>query len=215
MCIYCGTNKYRKIYENHIGYIPKDTDGRSYDIHHIDGNHSNNDPSNLKAVTITEHYQIHFDQEDYGACWLLGRKIKMSKEEISDLATRNNNKMIIEGKHPLMKRRDGTSMTSDRVSAGTHSFIGGDIQRKTAKKLIDSGAHHFMKRADGSSLTGDRIANGTHPFVNSDWQRENTLRQLANGNHPSQVSWKCSHCGVNGHGSTNYKRWHGDNCRVK
>ena len=52
MCIYCGTNKYRKIYENHYGTIPKDENGRSYEIHHIDVNHSNNDLHNLKLVSI-------------------------------------------------------------------------------------------------------------------------------------------------------------------
>ena len=64
MCIYCGTNKYRKIYESHNGPIPKEDNGRSYEIHHIDGNHFNNDPSNLKAVSIQEHYDIHYSQGD-------------------------------------------------------------------------------------------------------------------------------------------------------
>lgn len=40
---------YRKIYENHFGPIPKDKDGRSYEIHHIDGNRKNNEISNLKC----------------------------------------------------------------------------------------------------------------------------------------------------------------------
>ena len=48
MNIYSETN-YRKIYEQHYGPIPKDTDGRSYEIHHIDGNHNNNDINNLRV----------------------------------------------------------------------------------------------------------------------------------------------------------------------
>jgi hypothetical protein len=35
---------YRKIYEQNFGPIPKDGDGRSYDVHHIDGNRNNNVP---------------------------------------------------------------------------------------------------------------------------------------------------------------------------
>lgn len=62
MTIYSSTN-YRKIYEQHYGPIPKDSDGRTYEIHHIDGDHSNNDPSNLKCVSIQEHYDIHHSQE--------------------------------------------------------------------------------------------------------------------------------------------------------
>ena len=68
MCIYCATDNYRKIYETHYGPIPIDEEGRTFDIHHIDGNHSNNSPQNLKAVTIKEHYDIHYLQEDWSAC---------------------------------------------------------------------------------------------------------------------------------------------------
>lgn len=31
MCIYCGTNKYRKIYENHNGPIQREDNGRAYE----------------------------------------------------------------------------------------------------------------------------------------------------------------------------------------
>ena len=62
MCIYCDTSNYRKIYESHYGKIPKDKDGRSYQIHHIDGNHNNNHNTNLKSLTEKEHYEIHITQ---------------------------------------------------------------------------------------------------------------------------------------------------------
>ena len=32
---------HRKIYQEKFGPIPKDEKGRSYEIHHIDGNHKN------------------------------------------------------------------------------------------------------------------------------------------------------------------------------
>ena len=51
---------YRKIYEDHYGPIPKEENGRSYEIHHLDGNSNNNDPKNLIAVTLQEHYNIHY-----------------------------------------------------------------------------------------------------------------------------------------------------------
>ena len=68
MCIYCNTNKYRKIYENHHGAIPKDDLNRVFEIHHIDGNHSNNSPENLTAVSMREHYDVHRSQNDWYAC---------------------------------------------------------------------------------------------------------------------------------------------------
>jgi hypothetical protein len=59
---------YRKIWEEANGPIPKDELGRSYDIHHIDGNKNNNDLANLMCVTIQQHFDIHYKQGDYDAC---------------------------------------------------------------------------------------------------------------------------------------------------
>jgi hypothetical protein len=55
---------YRRIYEQVYGPIPVDADGRSFEIHHIDGNRSNNDISNLVALSIQEHYDVHWQQGD-------------------------------------------------------------------------------------------------------------------------------------------------------
>jgi methionyl-tRNA synthetase len=53
---------YRKIWEQAYGPIPKDGDGRTYDIHHIDGNRKNNSIDNLICLTIEDHYKIHLKQ---------------------------------------------------------------------------------------------------------------------------------------------------------
>jgi hypothetical protein len=59
---------YRKIWMDHFGEIPIDSDGRTYDIHHIDGNKNNNQIQNLIAVSIKEHFDIHHKQGDFEAC---------------------------------------------------------------------------------------------------------------------------------------------------
>ena len=123
MCIYCGTTRYIKIYKNHHGVIPKDDNGRSYEIHHIDGNHSNNVPENLTCVSIQQHYNIHFSQSDWGACFLMAQKMGHSPEEISELNRKQNQSRILNGTHNLLKREDGSSLTSDRVKKGTHHWL--------------------------------------------------------------------------------------------
>jgi hypothetical protein len=85
MCIYCGTTKYRKIYEAHNGSIPKDHTGRRYHIHHIDGDRNNNQIRNLVALSIQDHYQIHLTQGDWAACIKLAGQMSWSHEEISKL----------------------------------------------------------------------------------------------------------------------------------
>lgn len=90
MCIYCGTQYHRLIYENHFGPIPKDEEGRSYEIHHVDGNHNNNELSNLTCVTIKEHYAIHLEQGDHKACLIMAARMQISPEEKSRLAKLSN-----------------------------------------------------------------------------------------------------------------------------
>jgi len=62
---------HRKLWIKTFGKIPKDINGRSLEIHHIDGKPDNNEISNLKLVTIEEHFNIHESQGDYGACALI------------------------------------------------------------------------------------------------------------------------------------------------
>lgn len=75
--------KYQKIWIQHNGPIPKDNDGRSYEIHHRDGNHTNNDIENLQCITIQEHYEMHLKQGDYGACMLIAKRMNLPPNHLS------------------------------------------------------------------------------------------------------------------------------------
>ena len=130
---------HRKIYEQHFGKIPTDQFGRTYDIHHIDGNHSNNSPENLKAVTVQEHFDIHLSQCDYGACYLIAKqRMSLSNEDLSEL----NRKKALK-----------------RVADGTHHWLGGSIQKVVQQRRVFNGTHNLL----GSKHALDRLANGTHP----------------------------------------------------
>ena len=58
---------YRAIYKKYHA----DVDISGLHIHHLDGDRTNNDISNLIAITQEDHYKIHFFQRDFGACSLL------------------------------------------------------------------------------------------------------------------------------------------------
>lgn len=138
MCIYCGTTKYRKIYENHFGKIPTDLTGRVYDIHHVDGDHSNNHFSNLIAVTIAEHYQIHYDQGDFGACFMMSKRMNISPEDLSLLAKLNFDKRIKDGTHPFV-----TGLQQNRIKNGTHNLVG---DKNPAHKMVANGTHPWQSK---------------------------------------------------------------------
>lgn len=112
---------HRQVYKEHYGPIPKDINGRSYDIHHIDGDHTNNDPTNLKAVTIQEHYNIHYTQGEYNACFKMAWRMRMSPTELSELARKSALQRVAAGTHPWA----GDNSISKRKSKdGTHHWLG-------------------------------------------------------------------------------------------
>lgn len=169
---------YRRIYEKHFGPIPRDEQGRSYEIHHIDGNRKNNNISNLKCLSIQEHYDVHFLQEDWGACFKISKRMDITPEDLSKLASLHNKKRVLEGKNPFV----GPNINEKRLKNGTHHLLGGEIQRKAAIEQSKLGIHPFqiMKKE---------------------------------GNHPTQIEWKCECCGKIGKNIGNYYRFHGDNCK--
>ncbi len=182
-------NIYRRIYEQNNGPIPKDSNGRSYDIHHVDGNRDNNDPSNLLALSIQDHYNIHYSQGDYGACWLLARKMKMSVEDLSELSKKVQNL---------------------RVKEGTHHFVGEENPAKLASK---NGTHH-LKGDKGSKHNNKMIENGIHPLVGGNVQRQTAKSLLDNGQHHTQKTFECPHCGKTGRSNSMY-RYHFDRCKER
>jgi HNH endonuclease len=85
---------YRKIYERHYecSLLP------GIDIHHKDGNHGNNHPSNLQPVTLEEHYLIHKSQKDYYAAYLIGRRMKIKPEDWEQMARENGRKSAVQNR---------------------------------------------------------------------------------------------------------------------
>lgn len=200
---------YRKIYESHFGPIPKDSQGRSLEIHHIDGDHSNNNIGNLQLVTIEEHFKIHYDQGDWNACLRMSYRMKLSPDEKSALAKNNahkrvkdgthhwvgpqhNQSLVKRGIHPFLDREAARQRNLQRISENRHNLVG---ESNPVHRLIANGQHHFQTDNPSKKM----IANGTHHFLT---------------NHPNKVQMTCPHCNKTG-GATNMKRYHFDNCKKK
>lgn len=217
----------RKVYIKHNGPIPKDETGRSYEIHHLDGDHSNNSPNNLKAVTIQEHYDIHYSQGDYGACYFIAIRMNKTPEELSKLGKSVAIKRIEEGTHPWKDSEKQRAVQKKRVRNGTHQFLNPEFQREMSrrgnKKQLENGTHPFMNK-ENIEKTRQRqkrlIDSGEHCFKDPKWQKERCRKALESGRHnflgpnsPTQLEWTCSICNKKGKNKGMYTRWHGSNCR--
>jgi hypothetical protein len=178
---------YRKLYETHYGSIPRDTEGRSYDIHHVDGNDKNNEITNLIAVSIQEHYDIHYSQGDWAACLSIANRIKLSPEEKSELARKNAASQLARGIHPWQNSQRQREKALLQVAQGRHPWQGSEKTREANLKRVEAGTHNW--------LGGDA-----------------TRKQLAAGTHTSQILKTCEHCGKT-LSSAMYSRWHGPRCK--
>ena len=175
------TLSYRKIWEAHYGPIPKD---QIYDIHHIDGDRSNNDISNLRLVTPREHYDIHYAQGDWAACYILAQQrlnknlLNVTTEELSNLASKAAKK---------------------RVANGTHHFlIGGP--REDLK-----GDNNPMRRPDVAKKQGDTMRGIPKP-------ESHVLSMKLSAQKRAQRKITCEYC-KKSMNDLNYNKWHGKNCK--
>jgi hypothetical protein len=166
---------YRKIWIDHYGPIPKDEHGKSYDIHHIDGNIENNDISNLIALSIKEHYKIHYDQGDYNACSLLLYRMTVSKEELKllyedigkKLRGRKNLKLseYLRGPHHYMKRVEWREKQAKRNKNPKTHPLKNEVSRKklSASKTGEGnnmyGKKGYLSPVSKSVLQYDKLGN--------------------------------------------------------
>ncbi len=196
MCIYCGTTYYRKIYEQHNGPIPREENGRSYEIHHIDGNHNNNELKNLRCISIKEHYDIHYSQKDWGACFKIAKRMNLSAEEISDIATKSNLKTMANGTNPFSKKEVRMKGTL--------------AAREVHLEKIKNNEFHLQSGKIQSANGKERVAAGTHNLLGPEMNR----RMIEDGSHPSKIKVTCPHCGKSG-GKPGMMTRHFDKCKFK
>jgi hypothetical protein len=124
---------YRKIWEQYYGEIPKDENGKSYDIHHIDGNRNNNDISNLKAVSIKEHYEIHKNQGDWRAAHMLSIRLHLTKDELDFIS-----KKMAESKRGKKQSKQAIEKRSKIFSGQGNPMFGKKHSQETIELIRKS-----------------------------------------------------------------------------
>lgn len=179
----------RQVYKKFYGSIPKDVNGRTYEIHHLDGNHNNNSIENLKAVSINEHYNIHFSQGDYSACLVMSKRMKITPEEKSKLAS---------------------IAAIKRVADGTHHWKSKEYSKKQSVRATEQNKNN-VKLGTHPWLNGNRSPNITAHLKGPRFN----MQLLESGRHPSQMVFECPHCLKIIRGKTNANRWHFDKCKER
>lgn len=188
---------YRQIYEQHHGPIPK-----GYHIHHVDGNHTNNNIENLRCITAKEHFDIHYEQGDYGSCWAMLRTghLILTDEERSDIAK----KQMQESK---MKNILSSTMKK------TNEILWSNTEFR--KMQSDLCKERFTKL-----WSDEEYKNKVSSNISDSWNKENRRESQAIKMSTQVVEYNqremtCPHCKKTGRGIGIMNRWHFDNCRMK
>jgi hypothetical protein len=144
---------YRKLYENFYGEIPKDSFGRTFDIHHIDGNRKNNSIDNLICLSIEDHYKIHLKQfeetqseKEFRSLVFLSKRINKSVNELTGWTVSQ------EVREKIRKTLTGTKRPEDVVKKTSEKMKG----HKWTESQIASrvrGMKNFYNENDRESRT--------------------------------------------------------------
>lgn len=161
MSIYRRNKNHRKIYEQHFGPIPKESNGRTYEVHHLDGDPNNNDPANLVAVTIQDHFDIHFSQGDWRACILLSRRLRLNEDDIK-----------------LLRKKIGDSHRDkniyELINVNGSKFIGTREEFQNKYPNVNSGNLSKIINKKLPSTQGWRLVSEPQPVRNS-FQSDNII----------------------------------------
>lgn len=160
------------------------------------------------------HISLHYDNP---SCMNYKRGgIGWNSEDVQEQLA-NGTHIFSKGKNP------GPAVTKRLIEAGTHNFVvnnpvhkqikegthvftGGEIQRSR----VAAGTHNFQ---GDNNPVHKLLAEGTHNFILNNPGGAASRSRVVNGSHNFQTIWTCPHCGVTGKGTSNYARWHGNNCK--
>lgn len=195
---------YRRIWEKYNGPIPKDEQGRSYDIHHIDGDHNNNDISNLIALSRRDHYETHKKQGDWAACLILSETLDLTKEEIHEMAVRTSDE--------LRKKLKGVPKTEEHKRKLSESLTGKSLQENTKQKLSNLFKGRTFTDEWRSKISESRKGHPTS-IMKGDTRTEET-KETMKASWQKRLEVTCPHCGKTGRGGA-MNRHHLDNCKNK
>lgn len=153
---------YRKIWEDaNNKKIPE-----GYEIHHIDGDNTNNAPENLMCVSIEQHLEIHESQNDWDACQAILMRMDRTEETIAKIrkaASNHQRKLLKEGTHNFqMSKERRRQISQETIAKRETAFLGIDdpvensrraglvAAEKKAGFLDTSAEHHGSKYVKGT-----------------------------------------------------------------
>ena len=133
-----------------------------------------------------------------------------SDAELKDETRRKKQAQSITGR----KRKD----QSERMS-GDSNIMAGKVSPNRGKEMPQiSSKLKGKKKSESHAANISKARKGVPiPKLQGRKKPEQSARlKISNpGFDATRIAWTCEHCGKEGVGSSNFKRWHSDNCKAK
>jgi group I intron endonuclease len=149
--------KHRRVWYDHFGEIPRDENGISYEIHHINGDHNDNRIENLICVSISEHYDIHYQQGDSYACEAILNRVGEYLQ--------NKPRVILSGEDHPMYGKKHTDESRRKISKNHADFSGEKnpmYGKKHSPESIDKMSKAKLGKSSNKWLKEAREKNSKH-----------------------------------------------------
>jgi hypothetical protein len=162
------------------------------EIHHINGNREDNRIENLKAVTIEEHFDIHYLQNDYAACQAIMMRIKnVDKDIFGKITSSSQKKLLQEGRHNFQKmsklRRKNIS-----TKAGLYTFengLGIHALNKNKEKHTQIASSGGKKARDLQKGFHNPEMNGYNFVRDTKWWTNTVTKEKVRKKHKPGPEW--------------------------
>lgn len=157
----------RKIWIAQNGPIPRDENNIPFDIHHSDFNPNNNAPDNLKALSLSDHYQVHWENGDYGAAWCIALRMRLSPEQRLEKYQLIANKLKGRKFPPefgdaVRARRTGAKATAEARLNMSLAHIGKKPTAETRAKMSASQRGRVRSPESSAQTVATRRARGNY-----------------------------------------------------
>ena len=188
---------YRKLWEDyHKQPIPIDEKGRSYEIHHIDGNRANNSIQNLLCVSIEDHWKIHMERGEMGAANLIAKRL---------------NQVYKSGWHHSELTKERMSQSHKGLNTWSKGVLRGPQKQLKCPYCNKTGGSSGMKKYHFDNCL---LKPGNERLSRSLKEADKIKYRKPKAKITKPQKVKCNYCNIVGDPRP-LNRWHFENCKNK
>lgn len=151
---------YRDIWIAKNGPIPRDERGRSFEIHHINGNHLDDRLENLELLCIEKHFDAHMNRGEYAAAMMIAKRMDKTSAELS--AIQRGSKHSVQTKLRISEAKKAKYASGETVPWNKGITHTDEVKAKMSQDRIGKRTSSTLQFSDVQKIRSIQLA---HPAI--------------------------------------------------